>query len=218
MRSVRRYVADRLISGGAGDAARRFSRWRTTTRVRVGPGRIVVGPGTYFGFPLPRAIVYPGDPPDPVTIGAYCSVASNLRFMLGGNHDPALVSTYTFPGFGGPRSKGPISVGSDVWIGNDVLILSGVTVGHGAVIGMRSVVTRDVRPYAIVAGNPARELRRRFSDELVERLLAAEWWTWPEQEVASIAHLLTSRDVEALLAYADERAARRAGPLTASAL
>jgi len=218
MRSVGRYVADRLISGAVGDATRRFSRWRTITRVRVGPGKIVVGRGTYFGFPLPRAIVYPGDPPDPVTIGAYCSVASNLRFMLGGNHDPGLVSTYTFPGFGGPTSKGPISVGSDVWIGNDVLILSGVTVGHGAVVGMRSVVTRDVRPYAIVAGNPARELRRRFPDDLVERLLEVAWWTWPEEEIVSIAHLLTSSDVAALLAYADRRAAPRAGPLTASAL
>jgi hypothetical protein len=163
-------------------------------------------------------IVYPGDPPDPVTIGAYCSVASSLRFMIGGNHDPALVSTYTFPGFGGSRSKGPITVGSDVWIGNDVLILSGVTVGHGAVIGTRSVVTRDVRPYAIVAGNPARELRRRFPDEQIERLLEAAWWTWPEAELMSIAHLLTSPDVDALLAYADERGAgARLGTLTSTA-
>jgi acetyltransferase-like isoleucine patch superfamily enzyme len=158
-------------------------------------------------------IVYPGDEPHPVTIGGYCSIAANVEFIIGGNHHTERVSTFPFPGAGHPMSKGPITVGSDVWIGKNVLILSGVTVGSGAAIGANSVVTRDVRPYAIVAGNPARELRRRFADDDVARLLEIAWWTWPHDEVLSVAHLLTGTDVSALLAYAD----RRAGHTTVAA-
>ncbi len=171
--------------------------------------RLRVGPGTYFGWPPPRVIAYPGDEPHPVTIGGYCSIAANVEFIIGGNHHTERISTFPFPGAGHPTSKGPITVGSDVWIGKNVVILSGVTVGAGAAIGANSVVTRDVRPYAIVAGNPARELRRRFADDDVQRLLEIAWWTWPQDEVLSIVPLLTGTDVSALLAYAERRAGRR---------
>jgi carbonic anhydrase/acetyltransferase-like protein (isoleucine patch superfamily) len=84
--------------------------------------------------------------------------------------------------------------------------MPGVTIGHGAVVGAYSIVTRDVRPFAIVAGNPAREIRRRFSDAEIDALLVADWWHWPHEEVMAIAHVLTSPDVGAIIAYAAERA------------
>lgn len=170
--------------------------------------RIQAGPRTYFGLPLPRVTVYPGDPSHPVTFGAYCSVAGNLEVMIGGEHNTRAISTYPFET---QRSRGPITVGNDVWIGKNVLILSGVTIGDGAVIGAGSVVARPVRPYTIVAGSPLRDLRRRFDDAEVERLQAIAWWTWPEHEVQSVAHLLVSRDIDALCAYSKQRGSRAVG-------
>jgi len=92
---------------------------------------------------------------------------------------------------GHPVSRGNIVVGSDVWIGYGVLIRSGLSIGHGAVIGMGAVVTRDVPPYAIVAGNPARTVRRRFEPEISQRLLELAWWNWPAEMVRKIAPTLT---------------------------
>ncbi len=147
-----------------------------------------------------------------VDIGDYCSIAFGVRFMLGGNHRPDWVSTYPFrilwdmPGAwadGHPRPAGDITVGNDVWIGAEALILAGVTIGDGAVIATRAVVTRDVRPYAIVAGIPAREVRRRFSDDQIEELLKLRWWDWPEERVRAHVDLLCSPGVDALLAIAD---------------
>ena len=196
-----------LISRASGRLTREYTRRCLSRRIRAGPG-------TYFGLPLPRVTVYPGDPSHMVTFGAYCSVAGNLELMIGGEHDTRSISTYPFET---QRSKGPITVGNDVWIGKNVLILSGVTIGDGAVIGAGSVVARAVRPFAVVAGSPIRDLRRRFDDAEVERLLAIAWWTWPDHEVRSISHLIliTSRDIDALEAYAAARAARRSGvPIT----
>jgi carbonic anhydrase/acetyltransferase-like protein (isoleucine patch superfamily) len=93
-----------------------------------------------------------------------------------------------------------------VWIGSDALIFAGVTIGDGAVIGARAVVTRPVRPYAVVVGAPAREVRRRFSDEQVDALLKLRWWDWPPERVRAHVDLLSSPDVEALLAAADSAA------------
>ena len=173
---------------------------------RLLSSRVQAGPRTYFGWPLPRVIAFPGDEDHVVTIGGYCSIAANVEFMIGGNHHTGRISTFPFAGAGGPGSKGPITVGNDVWIGKNAFILSGVTVGDGAAIGANAVVTKDVRPYAIVAGNPARELRRRFEDADVERLLQIAWWNWPDEEVVSIAHLLTGSDISELVRYAEERA------------
>ena len=93
-----------------------------------------------------------------------------------------------------------MSIGNDVWIGTEAFILSGVTIGDGAVIAARSVVTRDVAPYAVVAGNPARQVRLRFSETVIDALERIRWWDWPITEIQSAWPLLLSSDVEAFVA------------------
>lgn len=124
-----------------------------------------------------------------LTIGKYCSLAP-FEVFLGGNHHYEHVSQYPFrsvldrPGREDDAwNAGDVVIGNDVWVGHGALILSGVTIGDGAVVAARSVVTKDVRPYAIVAGNPAREIKRRFDDETVERVQAMAWWDWPEERL-----------------------------------
>jgi hypothetical protein len=106
---------------------------------------------------------------------------------------------------GMPASRGPIIIGNDVWIGRNAMILSGVTVGNGAVVGAEAVVTRDVRPYAVVAGNPAREVRRRFTDEQVDALQELRWWDWPDSGIRDVVHLLNGAPVDELIAYGNRR-------------
>ena len=164
-----------------------------------------------------RVAHYQGDPPNEIRVGRYCSIADGVKFFIGGNHRPDWVSTFPFrfvlglPGAGEdghPASKGPILVGNDVWIGENAVILSGVTIGDGAVIATESVVARDVRPYAIVAGNPAREVRRRFPDDQVDELLTLRWWDWPAAEIREIVPLLNCGSVAALIDYARARPRR----------
>jgi acetyltransferase-like isoleucine patch superfamily enzyme len=121
-----------------------------------------------------------------LTIGKFCSIADGVVILLGGNHRADWVSTYPFglitdeakqiPGH--PATKGDVNIGNDVWLGHQSLILSGVTISDGAVVAARAVVTKNVPPYAIVAGNPARIVRSRFSPETIERLLRIRWWDW----------------------------------------
>lgn len=144
-------------------------------------------------------------------VGSYCSFARGVCVLLGGNHRVDWVTTFPFsavdPRFSGysghPSSRGNVSIGNDVWVGRDVLILSGVTIGDGAVIGARAVVTRDVAPYTIVAGNPARDVRLRFPQPIVERLLALSWWNWSEDRIAGAMRHLLSDDVEGFLDAAE---------------
>lgn len=124
-------------------------------------------------------------------IGKYCSVAP-CEVFLGGNHHAEWVSQYPLasklglPGaIDDAWNRGDVVLGNDVWVGHDAMILSGVTVGDGAVIAARAVVTKDVRPYAVVAGNPAREVKRRFDDETVARVHALAWWDWPVEEIVA---------------------------------
>jgi acetyltransferase-like isoleucine patch superfamily enzyme len=144
-------------------------------------------------------------------VGSYCSFADHVEVLLGGNHPIDLVSTYPFFAFpdlypeapavdGFPFSKGDVVIGSDVWIGSGATIMSGLTIGHGAVVAARAVVTKDVAPYAIVGGNPARELGLRFDRETVDALLETAWWTLPPTEVAKLIPLLQSRDAAGLIA------------------
>lgn len=104
-------------------------------------------------------------------------------------------------------TNGDVVIGSDVWIGTNALILSGVTIGHGAVIASGAVVTRDVEPYSIVGGNPARHLRYRFDRETIDRLLDIRWWEWPLEEVFGSVQQLCTDDLEAFFRYAQERTA-----------
>lgn len=146
-----------------------------------------------------------------LSVGKYCSIADGVTVFMGGNHRSDWVSTYPFSDFperwpgsaGRPStlsSRGDVTIGSDVWIGSGATIMSGVTVGHGAIVAARAVVARDVEPYAIVGGNPARELRRRFAPAEVARLVELAWWDLPDEDVAAIAPLLQGPDVAALIA------------------
>jgi len=99
-----------------------------------------------------------------------------------------------------------VVIGNDVWIGTEAFILSGVKIGDGAVIAARTVVTKDVPPYAIVAGNPARIVKMRFDDETVARLLAIQWWTWDNTRIEKALPLLLNSDMEAFLLAAESHA------------
>lgn len=122
-------------------------------------------------------------------IGKFCSIAQGVTIFLGGNHRIDWVTTYPFNDLleyfpeaenikGHPASKGSVIIGNDVWIGKGVTILSGVTVSDGAVLAANSVVTKDVGPYEVWAGNPSRLIKKRFSDEAIEVLLEKKWWAW----------------------------------------
>lgn len=148
-------------------------------------------------------------------IGRYTSIADEVKILLGGNHRMDWVSTYPFPALddiwpeavginGHPWSKGDVKIGNDVWIGNGAMILSGVTIGDGAVIAARAVVVKDVEPYSIVGGNPAREIRKRFDKKQVRALLEAKWWDWPAEIVHANVKALCSGDV-AHIAYLSKK-------------
>ncbi len=141
-------------------------------------------------------------------MGPFCSVAAGVKVFLGGEHRTDWVSTYPFTEFwpevsqgitGHPLSRGDVVIGHDVWIGTEAMIMSGVRIGNGAVIGARAVVTKDVPHYAIVAGNPARVIRNRFSDDVVDRLQRLAWWDWDDKRIERFLPMLLSGDVERFL-------------------
>ncbi len=148
---------------------------------------------------------------DKLKIGRYCSIACGSKFLFtSGNHALASLSTYTFPIFyeewgldakdicGAWDNKGDIIVGNDVWIGFEAVILSGVTIGDGAIIGARAVVTKDVPPYTIVGGVPAKPIRKRFDDRTIEKLLSLRWWDRDETTVKEAIPAIRSGNVDAL--------------------
>jgi acetyltransferase-like isoleucine patch superfamily enzyme len=137
-------------------------------------------------------------------IGNYCSIAPRVTILLGGEHHHDWVSNYPFSLLhdearhltGYPLTKGDVLIGNDVWIGYEALILSGVKIGDGAVIAARSVVSRDIEPYSIVGGTPAKHLRYRFSPEIIDELLKIGWWNWSFEEIRAAWHLIQSPQVE----------------------
>lgn len=151
------------------------------------PGELSVGRGTYAN----EITLYCWDESLKVIIGRYCSMAAGLRMIGGGEHEKHWVSTYPFvdklrlSSIAKPRRiKGDIVIGNDVWIGDGVTILSGVTIGDGAVVAAGAVVTRDVPPYGIVGGVPAKLLRKRFDESTIQALCTIAWWNWPEPQIA----------------------------------
>jgi acetyltransferase-like isoleucine patch superfamily enzyme len=145
-----------------------------------------------------------------ITIGKFCSIAEGVTMFLGAEHRVDWFSTYPFghihgdkfpkvkKGNGHPSSKGDITIGNDVWIATNAVIMSGVTIGDGAVVGAYSIVTKDVPPYMIVAGNPAKQIRKRFSDEIINKLLELKWWDMDESRINEISDILCSNDLEKL--------------------
>ncbi len=138
-----------------------------------------------------------------LSVGRFSSLASNITIYLGVEHQTRWVSMYPFLEF--PelikgkevnRSKGNVTIGNDVWIADDALILSGVTIGDGAVIGAKAVVAKDIKPYEIVAGNPAKHVRFRFSEEQIEKLLEIKWWNWDIDKVKSEIELILSDNID----------------------
>lgn len=148
---------------------------------------------------------------DRLVIGKFCSIACGAKFIFNSaNHTLSSLSTYPFPLFfeewGLEKkdvarawdNKGDIVVGNDVWIGYEAVILAGVTIGDGAVIGARAVVTKDVPPYTIVGGVPAKEIRKRFPEETVVALLEMKWWDWPRERIAEKIGAIQAGNLEQL--------------------
>ncbi len=149
-------------------------------------------------------------------IGKYCSLGSNIRFVYFGKHDYDLVTTYPFVAFhdkwktNAPAcptfhnghiieseiKAAPIIIENDVWISNGVTIRQGVTVGNGAVIALNSLVVKDVPPYALVGGNPAKIIKYRFNPRQIDDLLRVAWWNWPDEKVSRLLPLLLSYDID----------------------
>lgn len=151
-----------------------------------------------------------------LTIGKFCSIGGGVQIFLGGNHRHDWVTTYPFKNVFADLSleeyefevtDGDVVIGNDVWIGHESLILSGVKIGNGSVIAARSVVTKDVPPYAIVAGNPARLIRFRFDDNVIVALQEIAWWDWPIERIRDVLPAMLSTDVRR---FVEEH--RRSGP------
>lgn len=144
---------------------------------------------------------------DKLIIGKFCMIASDVTFIMNGaNHLSESISTYPFAIFGHDWAnamegktypyKGDTIIGNDVWIGYGATIMAGVKIGDGAIIATKSVVTKDVEPYSIVGGNPAKTIRPRFPEQIIKELLEIRWWDWPIEKITKHVQRLTSNDIE----------------------
>ncbi|HEY9168257.1 type B chloramphenicol O-acetyltransferase [Riemerella anatipestifer] len=157
------------------------------------------------------------DDVDKLIIGSYCSIGSGASFIMAGNQGHRYDWISSFPFYymseiesfnqsqDGYKSLGNTIVGNDVWIGSEVMIMPGVKIGDGAVIGSRALVTKDVEPYSIVGGNPAKLIKKRFEDKHIEMLLEIKWWNWDESVLAEAIPLLCSNDIDLLYDFYKKR-------------
>lgn len=161
---------------------------------------------------------------DRLIIGKFCAIASGVKFIMGSaNHRLSSVSTYPFAVFGGAWEeavpphlsqlpfKGDTVVGNDVWIGRESVILPGVKIGDGAILAAYSVVTREVEPYTLVGGNPARPIRKRFSPELTKLLLELRWWDFEPEKLAEFLPVLCDSDLDSVCARIKNMLSRDSG-------
>lgn len=169
---------------------------------------IIVGDYTYYDDPVDvhrfnDNVLYHFDfIGDKLIIGKFCQIASNVTFIMNGaNHDLSGFSSFPFVMLKSywpeipfsPTSKGNTIIGNDVWIGYGAVIMPGVTIGDGAIIGTHAMVTKDVAPYSIVAGNPATEIRKRFDDATIAFLCQLNWWDWPIETIrANVQHIMNA--------------------------
>lgn len=151
-------------------------------------------------------------------IGKFCSIACGTKFLFNcANHTLKSLSTYTFPLFYEEweleksnitiawDNKGDIVIGNDVWIGYEAVIMAGVHIGDGAIIAARAVVTKDVPPYTIVGGTPAKEIRKRFDAEVIEQLLIQKWWDWSTDKIHQCLPYIAEGKLDELLAMKKDR-------------
>lgn len=154
-------------------------------------------------------------PNSKINIGNFCSIGANVHVYLGTNHRTDWVTTYpfgyinqhvfnTFNGEGHPTTKGDINIGNDVWIAENVVIMSGVTVGDGAVIANNSHVVKNVPPYSIVGGNPAKLIKYRFTPEQIEQLLEIKWWYWDDEKINKLSHMLCNTNIDEFIKAAQQ--------------
>ena len=147
---------------------------------------------------------------DKLIIGKFCMIASDVKVIMNGaNHLSNAISAYPFAVFGNGwenamdgksyPNKGDITIGNDVWIGYNATILAGVTIGDGAIIATNATVVKDVAPYSIVGGNPAIEIKKRFSDEKIKQLLELQWWNWDIDKITQNIQNLTSTEIDNLV-------------------
>jgi acetyltransferase-like isoleucine patch superfamily enzyme len=158
-----------------------------------------IGEGTYGA---PDVIFY--DAGAQLRIGKYCSIGPHVTILLGGEHHHEWVTSYPFslqfdnasslPGY--PYSRGDVTIGNDVWIGYGAVILSGVTLGNGSVIAAGSVVTKDVEPYTLVGGIPAKLIRPRFHESIIKALQEIAWWDWPPSKISEFWGQLQSPNID----------------------
>ncbi|MBB63500.1 MAG: type B chloramphenicol O-acetyltransferase [Waddliaceae bacterium] len=173
-------------------------------------GRYSYYSGYYHGHSFDdcaRYLAADRDDVDKLIIGSFCSIGTGVAFMMAGNqgHRMDWVSTFPFFYTGDEYTKnapdayhcaGDTEIGHDVWIGAEAMIMPGIKIGHGAVIGSRAMVTKNVEPYAIVAGNPAKPIRKRFNEEQISKLLEMSWWDWPEEQLKQFMHYLCSENID----------------------
>jgi len=142
-----------------------------------------------------------------LVVGNFCSIAQNVSVYLGGNHRTDWVTTYpfghihqnkfnNFNGNGHPGTKGDVIIGNDVWIGSNVTIMSGVKIGDGVVIANNSHVVKNVEPYSLVGGNPAKLIKYRFTPEQIEKLLEIKWWHWDDEKINQFTPLLCNNNID----------------------
>ena len=148
-------------------------------------------------------------------IGNFCSIAENFKVYLGGNNNKEWVTTYpfghinreifnNFNGYGHPSTKGSINIGNDVWIAANVTIMSGVKIGDGAIIANNSHIVKDVEPYSIVGGNPAKLIKYRHTEEQIKELLKIKWWYWDDNKINKFTPLLCSDNIDAFINEANK--------------
>lgn len=163
-------------------------------------------------FTYGRPIVNFRNSESTLEIGKFCSIASNVVIFLGGNHRVDWISTFPFNKIepfkndaqmiiGHPATKGSVKIGNDVWIGEGVTILSGVTIGDGAVVGTKAVIAKDIGPYEVWVGNPARLIKKRFSEDEIEKLLEIKWWDLNQKELRDVIPVICSNQINVLTTY-----------------
>ncbi len=147
---------------------------------------------------------------DKLIIGKFCALATGIKFIMNGaNHKISGFSSYPFQIFGNgwekvtPQpgelpNKGDTVIGNDVWIGYEAVIMPGVEIGDGAIIASKSVVTKNVLPYSVVGGNPAKEIRKRFAEDVIDSLLKIAWWNWDIEKITRNLEKIVGGDIEAL--------------------